>query len=413
MDNTRILKIDQPDGWEVLHCKHLTVTHFQAWGNFSDKEIFDYQASGSLCTCTVRHRQQEHQMPRMNSNSQNHLDVLQYYRFPSQGNYEVYMIACKAEGEQFGARRFAKVRLLTTAHEYTHHQVRLLLQNHVLKIQECRKHSCNPKWSKVYPKHSDFHEIAPKKKGQPLPGRKGWCWAAFTAPPLFFLASERVARSPVAKAFPSLTCQPWDDFKVHATCWYVLPNSGCQWLGSGDLDFVLPSLISASFSETASLKRYLESFGLWLWTSKGSKSHLPWALGYQRDTRRSEVRWSCQPVQQRKPKMHRNSMKMWGTKNFGRAIYFYSGVLKLQTSRVTRYLKSHACPWSRPYQARRSGDFDNGNASEHPNRWISHGLIFRPNWLSWRIDCPNPHHGSQTLVTWTIWTEPEWIQLDI
>ena len=87
--------------------------------------------------------------------------------------------------------------------------------------------------------------------------------------------------------------------------------------------------------------------------------------------------------------------------------------LKLQTSRVTRYLKSHACPWSRPYQARRSGDFDNGNASEHPNRWISHGLIFRPNWLSWRIDCPNPHHGSQTLVTWTIRTEPEWIQLDI
>lgn len=94
-----------------------------------------------------------------------------------------------------------------------------------------------------------------KKKGQPLPGRKGWCWAAFTAPPLFFLASERVARSPVAKAFPSLTCQPWDDLKVHATCWHVLPNSGWQWLGSGDLDFVLPSLISASFSETASLKR--------------------------------------------------------------------------------------------------------------------------------------------------------------
>lgn len=41
--------------------------------------------------------------------------------------YEVYMTECKAEGEEFGSRRFAKVRLLTTAHEYTHHQVRLLL----------------------------------------------------------------------------------------------------------------------------------------------------------------------------------------------------------------------------------------------------------------------------------------------
>ena len=329
--------------------------------------------------------------------------------------YEVYMIACKAEGEQFGARRFAKVRLLTTAHEYTHHQVRLLLQNHVLKIQECRKHSCNPKWSKVYPKHSDFHEIAPKKKRATIAWAQGMVLGSFHCPSVVFFGVRASGPEPSSESFPfvDLPTMGWLQGSCYKLVWYVLPNSGCQWLGSGDLDLFLPSLISASFSETASLKRYLVSFGLWLWTSKGSKSHLPWALGYQRDTRRSEVRWSCQPVQQRKPEMHKNSIKMWGTKNFGRAIYFYSGGLKLQTSRVTRYLKSHACPWSRPYQARRSGDFDNGNASEHPNRWISHGLIFRPNWLSWRIGCPNPHPGSQTLVTWTIWTEPEWIQLDI
>lgn len=227
MDNTRILKIDQPDGWEVLHCKHLTVTHFQAWGNFSDKEIFDYQASGSLCTCTVRHRQQEHQMPRMNSNSQNHLDVLQYYRFPSQGNYEVYMIACKAEGEQFGARRFAKVRLLTTAHEYTHHQVRLLLQNHVLKIQECRKHSCNPKWSKVYPKHSDFHEIAPKKKRATIAWAQGVVLGSFHCPSVVFFGVRASGPEPSSESFPfvDLPTMRW----LQGSC-YMLVCSTQLWM---------------------------------------------------------------------------------------------------------------------------------------------------------------------------------------
>ena len=326
--------------------------------------------------------------------------------------YEVYMIACKAEGEQFGARRFAKGLLLTTAHEYTSSSP-LTASKPCLKDSGMQEAFLQSQMIQSISKTFRFSWNCSKKKRATIAWAQGVVLGSFHCPSVVFFAVRASGPEPSSESFPfvDLPTMGW----LQGSC-YMLVCSTQLWMpvtrqwGSR---FFWPSLISASFSETASLKRYLVSFGLWLWTSKGSKSHLPWALGYQRDTCRSEVRWSCQPVQQRKPEMHRNSIKMWGTKNFGRAIYFCSGGLKLQTSRVTRYLKSHACPWSRPYQARRSGDFDNGNASEHPNRWIFYGLIFRPNWLSWRIDCPNPHHGSQTLVTWTIWTEPEWIQLDI
>lgn len=169
-----------------------------------------------------------------------------------------------------------------------------------------------------------------KKKRATIAWAQGMVLGSFHCPSVVFFGVRASGPEPSSESFPfvDLPTMGW----LEGSCYMLACSTQLwmtvtrQWGSRFCFTFINFSII---FGDSISKK--VVSFGLWLWTSKGSKSHLPWALGYQRDMRRSEVRWSCQPVQQTKPEMHRNSMKMWGTKNFGRAIYFYSGGLKLQT----------------------------------------------------------------------------------
>ncbi len=226
----------------------------------------------------------------MRPNSQIHLDFwISYssYRFPSQGNMHwkrqllhmkcIWLHAKPRAIWTIGAHspRFDCWQPPTNTH--------VSRSSPVADLRPCLKDSGMQEaflQSQIIQNISKTFEISSNcsQKRQPSPGRKGCC-AAFTAAPLFFLASERVARSPVAKAFPSLTCQPRDDFKVHADmrqlvgiCYYTyymlicsLPNSGCQWLPNHQYiqnfkrfrQWGSPFIslhFSASFAETASLK---------------------------------------------------------------------------------------------------------------------------------------------------------------